>query len=515
MVHRREGLEEELARGAIRLAEQFPDDEQVVTAAVSAVLAPGAGKSSDHLDDELVAEVQALVSRYLERWPNGAIRSISINPEDPEGTIETIRQLVEVDANTAHMRRVMQARVARGELPLGFMARIMHRSYTEFLVHRGFGTLPAWSPDPSETSASIRQVEDARDSAVLADLSALTILSALNEATRTKLMRWFRLVQVVDASVADARTGRDMLDARSTVSLRWNEETGDGRFFETSAEEADRQARESQALLALVVSLDRRPDVRAAETTDGQARERHGPWMSTIESAAAAGLPVWVDDVAVRVLARNMGVNAFSTVALLEALERSGEVSNNEHRELLRELAQNRVSVPVTRDFLLEIAEEEGWTAAGAAFSLSSPSLWVNPQYASVLVASVLPSVASHRADQLPDWLYLAAAGIGYTFPADAVAARIGGTVLAAAIHLTGAQPGGVPSLIAAVRAGLLAGASEPQAQRNPLPTAIEILLHAYRTGAPSGTGDQFMIALFSQTSEADRTAVLEAVLRP
>ena len=137
-VHRREGLGEQLARGAVRLANQFPDDEGVVTAAVGAGPGPGSGRpdENEELDEELLAEVQGLVSFYLERWPDGAIKSISVDPEDPEGMLESIRQMVEVDPETARIRRSLQGRVARQELPLGVLASALHRSYTELLVKR-------------------------------------------------------------------------------------------------------------------------------------------------------------------------------------------------------------------------------------------------------------------------------------------------------------------------------------------------------------------------------------------
>ena len=37
----------------------------------------------------------------------------------------------------------------------------------------------------------------------------------------------------------------------------------------------------------------------------------------------------------------------------------------------------------------------------------------------------IVPSIAAHQSDQLPDWLYLSSVGIGYAHPAEAVAARL------------------------------------------------------------------------------------------
>ena len=145
--------------------------------------------------------------------------------------------------------------------------------------------------------------------------------------------------------------------------------------------------------------------------------------------------------------------------------------------------------------------------------ALGSPGLWADPRQASALWTRIVPSIAAHQSDQLPDWLYLSSVGIGYAHPAEAVAARLGGTLLAATIHLASAQAGEVPALIAAVRTGLAASAADPLARPDPLPTAVEILLEAYAGALPAGTAGRYMVGLFSRTNEADRTAVLAIVL--
>jgi hypothetical protein len=51
---------------------------------------------------------------------------------------------------------------------------------------------------------------------------------------------------------------------------------------------------------------------------------RLGGWTESISTALGTGMALWVDDTSLRALARLMGTATFSTVALLEVLQRSG-----------------------------------------------------------------------------------------------------------------------------------------------------------------------------------------------
>jgi hypothetical protein len=463
----------------------------------------------------LLAEVQSLVGRYLERWPNGRLRSVTVDLENPEGVLDSIRQWVEVDPETARFRRALHARVARQELPLGFLASVAHRSYTEVLVRRGFGTLPSWSPDVAEGLTSITAAERARDTAVLADVSALVVLSILDEPDKAMLLNVFRVVEVVDASVADVRTGRDLFEARSTMTLGWDEAADSGRVTETSSDEADRLANEATALLDLVTSLHRIPAVPSADEQDEARDLRLGCWMETIRTALATGKSLWADDASLRGLARSMGVATYSTVALLEALERSGSLTTERHQDLLHALARNRVAIPMSGALLLRVAEDDRWAATGAAFALGNPAVWAHPAEARVLWRRLCLAVTTYRPLELPTWLYLSASGVGYAHPVEKDAAHVGGELLADTILLSAAQAGDVPNLLAAVRAGLATAAEDPLVAPDPLPTSITALLDAIRRSAPPGVAERFVISLFSGTAEGDRTTVLEAALKP
>lgn len=514
-LHRREGSAEALAQGAVRLAKQFPDDEQLMAHVTTALVAPGPGRTNEPFDEELLGEVQSVVSTYLERWPNGALRSVQVNLEDPEATLDTIRQLIEVDAETARARRVFHARVARQELPLGSLASVVGRSYTELLLRRVPGTLPAWGADTSENVALIRDADRSLGSAVIADVSALVVLAVLEEQDRRVLMDAFRTIEVIDAALADVRSGRDFLAERSTVTLGWDEATGRGRLIETSTEEADRLARESVELLDLVSGLRRIPAARTADDKD-DARDNHlGAWMQTIRTAIAIGQPVWADDAVLRALARGMGAAVFSTASVLEVLASVGKLTPGRWADALHHLARHRVSVPMSTDLLLGVAEEDRWGVGGAAFALGSPAVWANPRQAHALLARILPAVGAKRADQLPDWLYLSATGIGFAHPVPEAAVRQGGTLLAAAIQFSSAQASAMPALLSAVRAGLAEAAPDPGLLPDLLPVTVRLLLGALRAGLPPETADQYVIALFSQVDQEDRAVVLRAVLLP
>ena len=133
---------------------------------------------------------------------------------------------------------------------------------------------------------------------MLADLSALTVLSVFDEAIRAILMETFRVVELLDEAVADVRAGRDMLQASSTLSLGWDEATGRGTLHETSPAEADRQAKEASALYELVGQLHKVPTAHADEVSTEARDDYSGAWMETIRTAIATHRPLWADDAA-------------------------------------------------------------------------------------------------------------------------------------------------------------------------------------------------------------------------
>lgn len=157
VLQRAEGDPEDLARGAVRLTRRFPDDEGLAARAVALLIAPNPKKDLAPLPPELLSDVHTLVSDYTRRWPEGAIRAITMDEDDPEATLAKVGGMARrgPDAHKDLLR--LAGQVARQEIPLGMLAAFAHRPYAEVVVLRGLGILAAGHPDPEERAVGRRR----------------------------------------------------------------------------------------------------------------------------------------------------------------------------------------------------------------------------------------------------------------------------------------------------------------------------------------------------------------------
>lgn len=511
VLQRAEGDPEELARGAIRLTRMFPDDEDLAARAVALLISPNPRTDSTPLPPELLSEVHALVSDYTRRWPEGAIRAITIDEEDPEAMLAQMGEMVRRSPESHKALLQLAGQVARQELPLGMLAAAVHRRYAEIIVQRGLGLLQAGHPDPAEQLQALTDARAALGSTCLADTSAFAVLSLLPGDHRDALIGAFRSVESVDETLTDALLANEGLGARSTLTLGWDAQAGRPSVTEIPEWHADRLAEEASRLLALVTSLHRRPS-RQTESDDAAeaGHQRYSPWMPTAETAAAEGRAVWADDGGLRTLVRAIGAPAFGTAELLEVLVEQGTISEEVRTAALVTMVRRGVWAPLPPDEIRKIAQEDDWKPAGAAAVLANPALWLRPQEAHTLLADLLPLVAEHRPEHAPAWLRLCARAIGYAHPGPLVAATVSGGLLAVAVHLVQAEPAAVPGLLTAVRDGLAEAAPDPDVIPDPLAAFGRLILQVTET-ANSGDSDGLPL-LFQALDEDDRALLSDLV---
>jgi hypothetical protein len=82
-----------LAEGAVRLVRRFPDNKDLAAHAVAAVLMPGPGGPQEPLGEDLRADVQAMIAEYVRRWPEGAIRAVTVDMDDPGPALAQMGEL--------------------------------------------------------------------------------------------------------------------------------------------------------------------------------------------------------------------------------------------------------------------------------------------------------------------------------------------------------------------------------------------------------------------------------------
>jgi hypothetical protein len=217
-------------------------------------------------------------------------------------------------------------------------------------------------------------------------------------------------------------------------------------------------------------------------------------------------MPLWSDDAVQRQLAREVGVQAFSTQSLIEALLDEGRIDSEIASQWHEQLLKRRIGdFSVEPELLIRLARADGWAPGPISQALARPAAWQDPSAAQRLFTEIFQSVAQTSPGHLPHWLRTAITGAGTRVPG--ASHLLAGTLLALAISMRRFDPSATESLLSAARAatGELGGA-------DPLPSAVERILQTAGELLGSSQAATLTVRVFSLTSEEDRTTVSSIV---
>lgn len=212
-------------------------------------------------------------------------------------------------------------KIGRAQLPAGMVASMAGKTYTSALVRRAAGQLVGVAADDDEHQGELDAAVAARGNAVVVDLSSLLILSRLSDADAIAgQVSGMRLPRRARDDVLRAAVEVQSLGA-SSGTLGWDADAERPVFYEQTSEEYRLVRDRTEAMETMV----RRTSVKDVAPSTLFAEDisdaiRHEPWLAAIELAAQENAYLWCDDLAVRRLARGVGVAAFSTMAMSDAL---------------------------------------------------------------------------------------------------------------------------------------------------------------------------------------------------
>jgi tetratricopeptide (TPR) repeat protein len=509
-LHRRHGEAEQAVRGSLRLIRQFPDDEGVAGHAIAAVFVG----HREPLSEETLRDLHAAIDAFTTRWPDSTyFRRVSA--EDAATLLQRMTELVRTSREEARYRREAEIALAYGQLPVGIASAMAGRSYAEVVVRRGLGRLHAQHPHPAEHRLDIEQARAALDGSVAVDTTAAAVLLALPASARRAAKGIFRRMVTTDSALRDASRGRDALAGLSTDTFGFDPDAGAARIFSIEPETAERMATEAELLVAEITAMYRRtpPPGHATPSAEGNPFD---PWMPLLDLAKAESLPVWADDVALRILARQARLPAFSTPAVLAVLADTGRITGEEYQDARRALLAGRIGdAPLDEALLLEVAEEEGWKPGAAALALSSPASWATPNAFPIYRRLVH---AAHRSQPAGDsgWLYSAIRGAAFAFAHQPeTVSRIAGVILAWTIDATNAAGKPVAELVAAARQAIRVPYVQPPNLPDPLAPAVETLRDGLAGTLPAHLAAQYILSLFSELADHDKSMVARLILQP
>lgn len=315
------GSEVGTAQDALRISARFPAEEDVQGALLGALFF-GRRQDPDDAEDELDEEApdpdrdafREMLRNYVERFPEGAIRQVAIDMENP---LQSMQDLIgDRPRNVA-----LEEKISTGAAPLGLAGLMYGKSYLETLVARDHGPVFSASRD---TGAERAAIDHAHARGTVLDLSALVTIARLPEQIRPQLVGHFANARVLGEQHADAVNGARIKRLESGMTYRpgIDGEIGvveqvDDEVVAVQSALADR-VEESFAQFA----TDSHPTVTSLEP-DAE-RDFNQTFLLGADHALDAGLALWVDDLALKELVRQQGGHAFGTPELMVHLRTEG-----------------------------------------------------------------------------------------------------------------------------------------------------------------------------------------------
>ncbi|EXG81993.1 DUF4365 domain-containing protein [Cryptosporangium arvum] len=379
-------------------------------------------------------------------------------------------------------------RVRAGRIPLGMLATMLGIPYGLALIQRASGVQVAASVADAEHDADVQAAAAALNTHVAVETSALMLLSQLSHGE--ELIGRFAGLHLPFDSRRDIILAR--IEARGEAAgagrLGWDEHHGQPIFYPLTSTERLTMLRRANALdqisaHTLYEPVDALPDLRDADPAV------FGPWAGPIQLARTNGWTLWSDDVAVRQFARALGVPAFGTPALIEALtvrsieevlastgdqKRVDALLAWQHEAVRVFVAEFIVDVPATLGDVLAQAAADGWTARAGAAVLTRPSWWLWQEKPLANLLTIYEHVTQHEPDALPAWQMAAMEGLAALFLTDPQTAYVWITAIAllgfAAPPGTAAIEGGLS------RATAIAHRRQLLSPPEPLTLAVDLL---------------------------------------
>ena len=316
---------------ALKLSTRYATSERIRTALLSVLflrekqssqadeVSQGEDTSEDktmEADPEVVA-FREILANYLRDFPDGSIRQVSIDMDDPLASLRD-------QFNSSPDLTELDAQIARGALPIGFAGEMYGKSYLEALLARDFGPVFAGSVDTDQEQAAINATHEF---GAVIDLSALVTLGRLPEAIRILLSGHFAKVRALTEHHRDAMIGGRTIARDSGLSYQPRRgEIPETLLRRTSDEVAARAALavEVEASFSRFTALSH-PQITNLSLGDEQFDR---PFLLGADLALALEVPFWADDTALKEVVRSEGGQSFGTPELLNYLRTEGNLDS-------------------------------------------------------------------------------------------------------------------------------------------------------------------------------------------
>lgn len=494
--------------GVMDLAERFSDHEFVQAAAIFIILSPSTARNKP-LPPDTQARFNGFCERFFTIWPNSS-RIRRVTGEDIQQLRSQMDQMIRPSQDELKLLTQVADQLARNVLPWAFLSAMTGRPYSELVIVRAAGIIPARSIDAAERQMCLEAASSALDNKIVLDISAGAAVLEIPPLVDL-LMGQFESITVTEAERLDATNATNSLRGRSTSTWVYDEQSDRGRIVDITETVANQRYEKSTQLVALFERC-RVSFVATSCHLDALAELAASSWATAIECAAQSGAGFWCDDIALRALARSIGVSTFSTPALIEVLAQRGIIDPSQEEAAIRSLVKALVGdFPLDVPRLSTLVDELPDAAGPVASIFSRISTWAETQRAyEVWCLLIRRALAKDRAF-VADWVYAAVVGIGRPQRTANLRKEAAALLLSVATMILADTPEEVSRCVVAARAGLTV-VRRGTDDDDPLVRAAQVLRASMAQIMGLTDATRYVSNAYSRIGQSDRQKVLQAL---
>jgi hypothetical protein len=359
---------------AVRLLEElstrFGREEQMEALLIMTFLE--AEQEGVEVDADLIEEVGERFRSFPDRFPNSKVMWRVDAPATAEEFHELLR---EMHGDSAAAQRSVQDQIADGQGPVNALAVVSPVKEVGSAWAR-LSALPLGFAIPSLDDHERTIAAAAIGGAAVWDPSSLCTVGGLGYEIEQKIQAALPGSLIVNETLEDADSAASgpVRKEKGDTEIGYNPETERAFIEDIPAEESERQRLRVEGMLRLAKELNVQPgagpgvDEALAQALDDDEMARPWkPFVGTVLLAQRTKRPIFSDDRWIRQFAREHGIEAFGTVAALDALADSAIITAEErYRARARLAASGGWGVGLNTAEMIDAARSSEWDLTSA-----------------------------------------------------------------------------------------------------------------------------------------------------
>lgn len=369
------------------------------------------GRDRQEIGDELERRIKKTFADFPERFPDSdRLQAHKVDEDDPGSFLEAIRPQLEA---RAELGQALLEEVRKGSGATHVLAAASGRSVGE--VWANLPALPLGYSDQTMGSEERSAATDAlAKRAAVWDSTSIYVVGGLGKARAQTLRNTLPASLIAESTFEDVSSDLQKPGEGQTGHISYNPNAGQLVMGDTTAAEREKEARRAEGMAEMAsgfsvrADFEREEEEKLSEDIEGLAVAGR-TWPATLAVAHREKLAVFSDDRFLRLAARQAGIQAFGTLALLDILNEQGSISESDRAALRRRIYHSGAwGMEIGREELIELVREDDFEpTAGIHAVLNDALAWPARGIEAVETAlALLNAVHTERPKVFSKWVH-------------------------------------------------------------------------------------------------------------